>query len=122
MKPNSSRAIAVTTCCLFLPLPKKHPVAIVQTVLRLPGDGLHLFAQTLLALAQGGPFRRPVAVGPGRLDHDSPQVGVAGLRDRAATHLLPARVLARYHAAVAHELIRPLEARDLPELGSDGHR
>ena len=103
---------------VLAPSPSSTPVATVQPVLRLPGDRLHLLAQPFLALAQRGTLAGPMAVGPGRLDHDAPQVRVARLGDRPAPHLVPARVLARHHAAVAHQLSRMREARELSELAT----
>ena len=60
-------------------------------------------------------------VGPGRLDDDPTQVRAAGFADSPASGSLPARVLARDDAAVAHQLPGVLKARHLPKLSHDRH-
>ena len=60
-------------------------------------------------------------IGPGRLDHDAPQMRVAGFADAAATDARPTRVLTRDRTRVAHQLPRLLKARQLADLGHDRH-
>src|SRR6266404_2379878 len=69
-------------------------VAIVQTVLRLPGDLLHLRALSGLARSQLGADGRSVPVGPGRLDENAAQVRISGLGDGPTPDTVAAGVLA----------------------------
>src|SRR5881628_2779088 len=96
-------------------------VARMEPMLRLPGDRFDLLTEPALAGAQGVPDRRAVAVGMGRLHQDAAQVGIARLGDGPTPRLGPARVLARYGSAVAHELAGVREAGELADLGDDRH-
>src|SRR6266516_1958662 len=106
---------------LVLSFGQELAVAAVQPVLRLPGNLLHLRAGSFLPHRERRADRRAMPVGPGGLDHDTPEMRVASLGDAAAAGTLSARVLARNRAAVPHELSRFLEARDLSELCHDRH-
>src|SRR5207237_8817258 len=77
---------------LLLDLAARHEpdVAVVQPVLRFPGDLLHLLARVRLAPPQLAAHVGPMAIRPGRLDEDATQVRIAGLGDRAAPHPLAA--------------------------------
>ena len=101
---------------------RQRAIARVQPVLRLPGDRFYLLTDGLLALEERPPPGRPVSVRPGRLNHDAPQVGIAGLGDPAAADPVTAGVLAGHRAAVAHQLPGPAKARDLAQFGHDRGR
>ena len=97
-------------------------IARVQPVLRLPGDSFHLLTDGLLTLEERPPPGRPVPVRPGRLNHDAPQVCIAGFGNAATADPVAAGMLAGYRAAIAHQLRGPAKARDLAEFGHDRGR
>ncbi len=112
--------MAVMMFCLGDRKSSEPDVAVVEPVLRLPGDRLDLLADSLLSASQFATNVGPVTVRPGRLDEDAAQVRVARLGDGSAPHPLAARVLAGDRPGVAHQLSRPGEAAELPDLGHDG--
>jgi len=60
-------------------------VPVIETVLSLPADGLHLFAQAFLALAQRWPDVRPEAIAERRFTNDAPQMRITRLGYGTAT-------------------------------------
>src|SRR5712671_6002895 len=86
-----------------LAAPHQLHVALMQALLRLPGQLSHGRTAVPLAGGEGLADGGAVAVGPGRLDHNAPQMGIAGLADRPAADARTARVLARDGSRVAHE-------------------
>ena len=70
---------------LDLALPNQPAVTAVQSVLRLPGDRLDLFAEAFLPLSQGGSDRRSMLVSPGGFANDPAKMAVASLGDAALT-------------------------------------
>src|SRR5207253_9313213 len=104
-----------------LTAPHQPYVALMQALLRLPGERCHLRTAVPLPGRERLADGRAVPISPGRFHHDAPQVGVAGLADRPAADALAARVLARDRPRVAHELALMLKARQLPHLGHDRH-
>ncbi len=61
-------------------------------------------------------------IGPCCFNGDPPQVRVPGLGDPAPSGPRAARVLARAHPAIAHQLRRSREARQLADFRDDRHR
>src|ERR1035438_10866679 len=87
-------------------------VALMQSVLRLPGDFLDLLRHPLLPFAQLRPQARPQPIAPGRFDGDSSQMRVAGFGDAAASGSLAGGLLAGHCTAVTHQLPSALKAGD----------
>jgi hypothetical protein len=63
---------------------RKSNVALVQSVLRFPGNLLDLFWNPLLSLAQRRTDARPKPVAPGRFNRNSSEMRVAGFGDATA--------------------------------------
>src|SRR6266851_538407 len=95
-------------------------IATAEALLRFPGEGRDRLGLAALALPEALRALRREAVRPGGLDQDAAEVGVAGLGDRPAVDVAPARVLARHRAAVAHEFAGMREAGQRPDLAHDG--
>ena len=95
-------------------------VAVVQTVLGLPGNGFDGFTEMALAMTESGPAAGTMLIGPGGLNEHAPQVRVAGLRDVPAPDAWPAGMLAGDDAAITHELTGVIEARRRPDFRHDG--
>src|SRR5579863_4552261 len=105
---------------LFALAPSHQPrVSLMQALLRFPGECGHRRAAAPLPGCERFAHRGAMPVGPGRLYHDAPQMGIARLADGPAADARTARVLARDDSTVTHQLARMLEARELPELGHD---
>src|SRR5581483_4853625 len=81
-------------------------VAVTEPMLGFPGDLLHRLALPTLSCRQGFAEAGPVAIAPGCLDHDTPQMSVAGFADGTAADACPTGVLARDRSAVTHQLPR----------------
>src|SRR5882672_2204596 len=95
-------------------------IAVMESVLRLPGNRLDLLARAFLPAPQLAADVGPVAVRPGRFDEDAAQVRIARLGDGSALHPLAARVLAGDCSCVSHQLPWLGEAGELPHFGHDG--
>ena len=80
---------------LVLALGQQCSITGMQAVLRAPGNGFDRLARAGLAGCQYRADVRAMSVTPGRLGHDTSQVRVARLADRAAAHTLGAGMLAR---------------------------
>src|SRR5687768_12958079 len=63
-----------------------------------------------------------MSVVPRRFDEHTTKVSVAGLGDRSAPILWPARMLGWDHTGVAHDLSGPLEAGEGAEFGCKSYR
>ena len=107
---------------LVFTLGQQRSITGMQAMLRAPGDGLDRLARAALAGCQRRADVGTMSVAPGRLGHDTPQVRVARLADRAAAHALAAGMLARDDAGVTHQLAGMTKARDLPQLRHQRHR
>jgi len=59
---------------------------------------------------------------PGGFDQDSPDEGIARLRDAAPAGVLATRVLAGHKSQVRHERPSALKPPEVMELGDDDHR
>ena len=97
--PHSGDDLALILAC------RRQPhVALVQSVLSLPGDLFDFFRNRLLSFAQRWPDAWSKPVTPGRFDGDSSQMGIASLGDAPPLQPLAAGVLAGNCAAIPHEL------------------
>src|ERR1039457_7664899 len=76
-------------------------ITLVQSMLCLPGYFGDLCRNPLVPFAQLFPDAGQVSIAPGRFDHDSSEVGVAGLGDAASSNALATGVFARKHSAIA---------------------
>src|SRR5581483_5598192 len=77
-------------------------VSRMQTVLRLPGNFLNIIGQVLLSSPQLATEPRTVAVRPGGLYDDSPQVSITCLGDSPSSNRLATGELARHQPAITH--------------------
>src|SRR5262249_37891692 len=95
-------------------------VAAMQAMLRLQCNFVRRRAQPSLALLELGAEIGSVPARPRGLEEHATHVRVAGVGDGALASRVAARMLARTHAAIGHQLLRGLEAREASDL--DGHR
>src|SRR5207244_4849331 len=103
------------------PTSGERAVAAMQAVLSLPCDVFHLGADRRLALAQRGTDGRAMAVRPSGFDDDTTQMRIARFGDTAASGPRATRILARYGAAVSHQLSWLRKSGELAHLGGDRH-
>jgi hypothetical protein len=105
-----------------LSLCQQFSVARVQPMLCLPGNFLHLFAESCLAFQTDIRPAGAELIGPGGFDNDASQKRVAGLGDGAPPFSFATGVFAGNQATVSHQLSGFGEARDLSQFGDDTHR
>ena len=95
-------------------------VALVQAILRFPGNFNDLRRNPLLSFTQLFPDTRQVPIAPGRFHHDASEVRVAGLGDAASSNAVATGVFARKYSAITHQLPCALETGgDVAQFGGD---
>ena len=99
-------------------------VALVQPVLRFPGNLFHLIAdgERLLSSQQESRHVRTVLIRPRRFHQHPSEMGVASFGDRTPLNAVAAGVFACHQTAVAHQLPRAREAGQRPEFGNNRGR
>src|SRR5262249_9146993 len=95
-------------------------VATVQTVLCLQCDLVRRRAEAALPSLQLLAQSRSMATSPCGFEAPRTDVSVAGLGDRTLPTSVAAGVFARHDAAVGHELLGSLEAREAADLDGEG--
>jgi hypothetical protein len=90
-----------------------------QPVLGFEGDGDDLGWLTLSASIQDERSACIVAIVPGCLDQQAPEVNVAGFGDRSQTSSLTGRVFRGNKPDVGHEFARRRETADVIDLADD---
>ena len=96
-------------------------IALVQPMLCLPRNFLHLFGNALLSSAQSVPDTGWTTIAPCSFDDDSSQMRVAGFGDASAPGSLTTGILTGYSAAITHQLPGTLKAGYLAQFGCNGH-
>ena len=91
-----------------------------QAQLGRPGVSDDVRRQALRALLEVLGQSGSMSVAPGRLDQDSPKMGIADFGNRAAVLALAARVLRGDQARVAHESSGGRESTEVADLGDEG--
>jgi hypothetical protein len=113
-------------CCDNLPLVlagcAQFHIPLMQPVLRLPRNLLHLFRDALLSSAEPVPDTWRTTIAPCCFDNDSSQVRVAGFSDAPASGSLATGVFAGHSTAITHQLPSTAKAGYLARLGCNGHR
>ena len=99
-------------------------IALAESKLGLPGDGLDRLGQPADALLDLLGDLGRIAVGPGPFDQGPPDVSVAGFGNRSLASFWPAGVLAGNQADKRRELARGIEPGKVADLcdGGDGDR
>src|SRR5687767_3053431 len=124
-RPNEAQELAPHgrhDLLLVLAPPEERPIAAMQSVLRFPGDRLHLVAERRLPFAERAAHGWAVPIRPRRLNDDASEVGIARLRNAAPACPPATGVLARAHPAIAHYLRGSRETGQLTDCGDDRHR
>ena len=116
----SSRAMAVTTCCLGLPRAARRRIAPMEALLRRPGVGHDVGRCAALSTVQRLAHERVMAVVPGGFHQDASEVGIAGLGDPAPGLLRATGVLGGDQAHEGHQARGGREAGRVAEFGGDG--
>src|SRR5579863_1158822 len=98
-------------------MPKQRPIAPIQPLLRLQGDGAHFPALALLPSLDGWSDPRHGAVMMGGFDQRSATGAVAGLGDGALLAFLATGIFAGSQAEVTHELAGRIESRQVASFG-----
>src|SRR5258708_22738793 len=93
----------------------------MQAMLRLPRDLEDARTEANVPLPELVAHGRPPAIGPRGFDDDPAQMRIAGFGDAPGAAALARGVLTRDQAAVAHQLWRALESREVADFGHDGH-
>lgn len=100
--------------------PAELPVAVVQPALRFPRRVGHALGQPFLAFLQMRCEAGRRAVMVRRLHQRAPRVAVAHLGDAALLPVGACRMFARAQPQVTHQLLGPVEAVQIPQLGDQG--
>src|SRR5262249_9515287 len=95
------------------------PIAIVEALLRAPGDVDHGWIDAGLSSHERFGSRRSQTSRPGSFDQYATHVRITGLRDRPTPYARSARMLSRHHADVAHQSRRSLETAEISELADE---
>ena len=111
--------MAITTFCFIFPRVTMRRYRWHSRTCAFHEISMTVRGQPLLAFLERIAHRGPVAIAPRRFAQQPAEMRVAGLGDAPPLVLAgtAGRELARHRAAVAHQLARMREARELPDLG-----
>ena len=98
------------------------PIALVQPLLRIPGDHGDLPMDSILATAQRLGHSRDKPSVPRRLNQNAPKMSIAAFGNAAATNSTAATMLRWNQTRVGHELPRVREPADITDFGDDRRR
>src|SRR5258708_10043122 len=122
--PNEPQQLTRNRCHdlrLILPPREESLEPSMQAMLRLPRDLEDARTEANVPLPELVAHGRPPAIGPRGFDDDPAQMRIAGFGDAPGAAALARGVLTRDQAAVAHQLWRALESREVADFGHDGH-